>query len=527
MKKFFAWFLSAALCVSLCACSAPTSETSTANAETSKSEDLSNTLVYAGESESTINPLLNNHEELPDLIFSGLMKYDANGQPVPDLAESYDFDESTLTYTFHLRQDVLWHDGEPFDAEDVVFTYEALTRDKTLSSSITSNYEDILTIDSPDAYTVVFTLDQYSAAILDYFTMGILPEHLLRGEDLNTCAFNQAPIGTGRYRFVEWDSAGGMIKLERNTDYYGKVPNIERIIYRTVSDETAKATMLRSGEADLAWLNANYAHQFEGDEAYRSWDFSTADYRGVAMDMSSDFWAQNADSIGVLNYALDKQAIIDSVLNGQGEIAYSPIQLNPLGSNPDADLYPYDLQRFAQEMEALGWVMGSDGLYERNGQTFHFTVQTREYEEERVDIANLVSSMLRKAGVDMEVVLVTSFDWKAGYDGFLAGYATQFDPDMIYSQFVSNASGNTMHYSNAEVDRLLNEGRHTQSPDQRKEIYGQFEEVYAQAPGILLVAYLDGNYVGISGVDGLDTTRVLGHHSVGVMWNIEEWTINR
>ena len=97
MKKFFAWFLSAALCVSLCACSAPTSETSAANAETSKSEDLSNTLVYAGESESTINPLLNNHEELPDLIFSGLMKYDANGQPVPDLAESYDFDESTLT----------------------------------------------------------------------------------------------------------------------------------------------------------------------------------------------------------------------------------------------------------------------------------------------------------------------------------------------------------------------------------------------------------------------------------------------
>ena len=73
------------------------------------------------------------------------------------------------------------------------------------------------------------------------------------------------------------------------------------------------------------------------------------------------------------------------------------------------------------------------------------------------------------------------------------------------------------------MDRLLNEGRHTQSPDQRKEIYGQFEGVYAQAPGILLVAYLDGNYVGISGVDGLDTTCVLGHHSVGVMWNIEEW----
>lgn len=529
-KKYLAWLLAAALCLGLCACGSQATGEQTPDGTqsgTTETDNLSNTLVYAGESESTINPLLNNHEELPDLIFSGLMKYDANGQPVPELAERYEYNADTFTYTFYLRQDVTWHDGEPFDAEDVVFTYRALTEDETLSASITSNYEDITEISAPDAYTVVITLSQYNAAILDYFTMGILPEHLLEGENLNTTSFNQAPVGTGRYKFVSWDTAGGMITLEWNTDYYETVPNIERIVYRTVSDETTKATMLRSGEADLAWLNANYASQFEGDDAYNTWDFTTADYRGAAMDMSSDFWQANADSIGVLNYALDKQAIIDGVLNGQGVAAYSPIQLNPLGSNTDADIYPYDLERFVQEMEALGWTMGSDGIYERNGQKFHFTIQTREYEEERVDIANIMSSMLRQAGVDMEVVLVTSFDWEAGYDGFLAGYATQFDPDMIYSQFVTGASGNTMHYSNAEVDRLLAEGRHTEDPEARREIYGEFEEVYAQSPGILLVAYLDGNYVGVFGLEGLDTTRVLGHHSVGVMWNIEEWTITR
>ena len=80
------------------------------------------TLVYAGESESTINPLLNNHDELPDLIFSGLMKYDANGKPVEDLAESYTFDKATNTYTFKLRDGVKWHDGEDFNAEDVLYT---------------------------------------------------------------------------------------------------------------------------------------------------------------------------------------------------------------------------------------------------------------------------------------------------------------------------------------------------------------------------------------------------------------------
>lgn len=368
------------------------------------------TLVYAGESESTINPLLNNHDELPDLIFSGLMKYDANGKPVEDLAESYTFDKDTNTYTFKLRDGVKWHDGEDFNAEDVVYTYKELTEDETLGASITSNYQDITSIEAPDDQTVIFTLDQYDAAMLDYFTMGILPEHLLEGEDINTTSFNQNPVGTGRYKFEDWDATGGMITLKRNEDYYGKVPNIETVVYRTVSDETTKATMLQSGEADLAWLNSNYASQFKDKDGYNYWEFTTADYRGAAMDMSTDFWKENGDSIGVLNYALDKDSIIAGVLAGQGEPAYSPIQRNPLGTDKEANIYSYDLDTFAKKMEELGWKKGDDGIYERNGQKFHFTIQVRDYEEERVDIANVMSDMLKQAGVEMEVKLVTKFD---------------------------------------------------------------------------------------------------------------------
>lgn len=491
------------------------------------SPDLGNTLIYAGENETTINPVLTYHDELTDIIFSGLMKYDGNGKPVTDLAESYEYDEESLTYTFHLRQGVKWHDGEDFDAEDVVFTYRTLTEDETLSSSLTSDYEDIVQIASPDAYTVRIRLGQYNAAILGYFTIGILPQHLLEGEDMNTTPFNQSPVGTGRFRLAEWDMTGGMITLVRNENYYDKVPNIERVIYKTVAVESTKATMLESGEADLAWLNANYASAFRGREGYHTWDFATADYRGASMDMKSDFWSRNGDSIAVLNYALDKELIVNSVLNGQGETAYSPIQKNPLGSDPAADQYPYDLERFADEMERLGWEKGGDGIYERNGERFHFTIQTRDYEEERVDIANVMSAMLKQAGVEMEVVLVTRFDWSAGYDGFLYGFAAPFDPDMVYKQFVSGASDNTMSYSNEEADRLLAEGRHTADEEKRRQIYREFERVYAKNPGTLLVAYLDGNYVGSSAVDGLDVTRTLGHHAVGVMWNIEEWTVSR
>lgn len=529
-KTLAALLLALTVSFGLCACGGQSDSTDGAKTDIKTetgAEDLSDTLVYAGENESTINPVLSSHDEIVELVFSGLMKYDGNGIAVPDLAESCEYDEASCTYTFHLKNGVKWHDGEDFTAKDVVFTYQVLTEDETLTSSVTSNYEDITDITAPDDETVVITLDKYCANMPGYFTIGIIPQHLLEGEDMNTTSFNQHPVGTGRFKFVDWDMTGGMITFERNEDYYGKVPNIERVIYKTVAVESTKATMLESGEADLAWLNANYAEKFRGKDGYTNWDFKTADYRGASMNMASDFWKDNGDSIGVLNYALDKEAIVNSVLNGQGCIAYSPIQKNPLGTNPEADIYTYDLDQFAEKMKALGWEKGEDGIYVRNGQRFHFTIQTRDFEEERVDIANLMSAMLKQAGVEMEVVLVTKFDWNAGYDGFLAGFATPFDPDMAFGQFVTDGSDNTMHYSNAEVDRLLTEARHTEDPDERLAIYGEFEKVYAEQPGVLLVAYLDGNYVGTNALTGLDTTRVLGHHAVGVMWNIEEWTLNR
>ncbi|MCI1964805.1 MAG: ABC transporter substrate-binding protein [Oscillospiraceae bacterium] len=527
LKKGICLLLACVMVLSFAACGNNSSNESKPAATSGSADDLSNTLVYAGESESTINPLLNSHDELPDLIFSGLMKYDGNGKPVYDLAESSTYDDATYTYTFKLRKGIKWHDGTDFSADDVLYTYNVLTKDETLSSSITSNYEDIVSMTAPDQNTVVIKLSQYDAAMMDYFTVGILPKHLTEGQDINTMAFNQTPVGTGRYKFVKWDTAGGMIVLERNEDYYDKVPNIERVIYKTVSNESTKATMLQSGEADLAWLNSKYADSFRKNDSYKNIDFKTADYRGISMDFGTEFWQNNGDSIGVLNDAIDKEAIVKSVLDGHGVAAYSPIQLNRFGGNKSADIYSHDLQKFAEEMAKLGWVKGSDGIYERNGEKFHFTVQVRDYEEERVDIANLCASQLKAAGVDMEVKLVTKFDWDAGYNGFLSGYAAQFDPDMFYKNYVTGASDNTMQYSNTRVDELLTNGRHTKEENKRKEIYQEFETVYAEQPGVVLVAFLDGCYVSVKGLNGLDTTRVLGHHAVGVMWNIENWTLNK
>ena len=327
-------------------------------------------------------------------------------------------------------------------------------------------------------------------------------------------------------RFSE-TKTGALIVLERNTDYYGKVPSIERIVYKTVAVESTKALMLRSGEADMAWLNAKYARTFRGKDGFTTVDFTTADLRTVAMDFHTPFWQRNKDSIAVLNYAVDKQAIVDGVLAGQGFPAFSPIQTSPLGGNPAADVYPYDLKKFAAEMERLGWKKGPDGIYARNGERFSFTIQVRDYEEERVDIINVLSRQFKKAGVEMNIALVTRFDWKAGYNGYLAGFAAEFDPDGVFKSFVTGASDNNMAYSSPKVDELLREGRATEDPAKRKAAYQAFEVAYAAMPAQLPLVYLHGNYVSVAGLKGLDTTRVLGHHAVGVMWNIEDWTLQR
>lgn len=482
-------------------------------------------LVFAGEAESTINPVLTSHQELPNLIFSGLLKYNGHGEVVADLAQSFSFDEKNLCYTFKLRDNVTWHDNKPFSADDVVFTYQALMDEDAVISTITSNYLDLKEVKALDPQTVQISLKRPNAALLGYFTLGILPKHLLDGEDLNLTSFNQNPVGTGRYKFVSWDLGSNRILLERNEDYYGKVPKIKNIVYMTIADENAKSLALNTGDADLAWLNAKYASSFRGKSGFKNYDFKSADFRAISPDFKQEFWKENLDLVPILNLAIDKEALVNAVLAGHGTVAYSPIQFSPLGGNPKANLYPYNLQLFEQKMHDLGWEKGADGIYAKNGQRCSFSIQVREYEQERVDLANLCASMLNNAGVEMKVNLVTRFDFNQGYDAYLSGFAAQYDPDQFFTSLVTGMSDNTTSYSNPEVDRLMDVARHENDPKKRQDLYQEFEMAYAKAPAAILLTYLDGNYVSTDKVSGLNTEVLLGHHAVGVMWNIEDWEI--
>jgi peptide/nickel transport system substrate-binding protein len=195
-------------------------------------------------------------------------------------------------------------------------------------------------------------------------------------------------------------------------------------------------------------------------------------------------------------------------------------------NDPNVEHRDYNPELFAQKVEALGWKRGQDGIYERNGEKLSFSVDTREYEEERVDMAKIAASQFKEAGVDMQVHIVPKLNWKT-LEAFLIGDAAPFDPDNgTYDLFYTGASGNYTHYSNAAVDKYLQEARASYDPELRKEAYDQFQQAWASDPAFIMVAYLEGDYVSAKKVTGLSTARVLGHHAVGVMWNVEEWDIN-
>ena len=302
-------------------------------------------LTFASADYTSINSILNTHDELPDIIFSGLMKYNSKGEPVPDLTESYDFDQDSLTYTFHLRQGVKWHDGKDFTADDVKFTLDTLTSNKDLEASITDNYKEIASVEVADPLTVKVKLAKPNAAMLNYLTIGILPKHLLEGKDIMTDEFNRHPIGTGRYKFVSWDK-GQSIIVAKNDDYYGKKPNIDKIIFKIIPDENMKATQVKSGDIDIAWLNAQNAASFRGNDKFTVYDFKTADYRALAPNFTNAFWIKHKELISVLGYAIDKQAIVESILAGKGEVAYSPLQMNKDYINTDVEKRAFNLQTF-------------------------------------------------------------------------------------------------------------------------------------------------------------------------------------
>ena len=485
-------------------------------------EDGNDTLVYGSGDYTRINPAMDEHGEINILIFNGLTSHDGDNHVAPGLAESWEFDEESCTYTFHLAENVKWHDGEPFTADDVKFTIEAIM-DPENGSENAPNYEDVQEITVVDDHTVSFKLDAPNVAFLDYMTMAVLPKHLLEGEDMQTSDFFRHPVGTGPYKLESWEE-GQAITLVKNEDYFKGEPNIDTIVFKIVPDDNAKALQLKSGELDLALLTPKDAATFTEDEAYTCYDMKTSDYRGILFNFWNEYWQENRDLIPAVCYAMDRESIINAVLLGQGMPAYGPLQRN-IYNNEDVEHYDYDPEKAKAVLEDAGCEMGDDGYYYRNGEKVGFVISVGAGDQVRIDIAQIAAQQLQQIGMDVTVEIPAQVDW-GGQMAYLIGWGSPFDADdHTYKVFGTDKGANYSGYSNELVDQYLTEARQSDDPEVRKEAYDKFQVELAKDPAFAFICYIDANYVANADIQGIDPDTIMGHHGVGIFWNVADWTI--
>ena len=487
----------------------------------SQTQPSGSTLVYGSGDYDTINPIMNEHCEIKHLLFDGLVKRDGQGQLVGSLAQGWDYDAETLTYTFQLRPDVKWHDGEAFTASDVKFTIEAIM-DPANGSENYPNYIEISEIRVLSDTEIAFVLSEPNFAFLDYMTMSILPEHLLQGEDLWQSDYFRHPIGTGPYRLDSWD-AGQSIVLKKNDSYFAGAAKIDTVIFKIVTEDAARALQLKNGELDLAQVTPRDAEGFRDAEGLTLYDMANADYRGILYNFWNEYWQENADLIPAISYCIDRQAIVDAVLLGQGFPAYSPIQRNRYHYD-GAEHYDFDPEKAEAAFLAAGCERDGEGFWCRGGQRIGFTINATPGDQVRIDMAQIAAQQLRQAGLDVRAeVPAEGIDW-GNQECCIIGWGSPFDADdHTYKVFGTDMGANYSGYSNAMVDEALTLARQTGDDAQRAEYYKQFEISMSEAPAYTFLCYLDAMFVADSSIRGIDPNTVLGHHGVGIFWNITEW----
>jgi peptide/nickel transport system substrate-binding protein len=501
MRRVLPAALVVALVTAACSTTAPTGPGTADGADGSAGDDRDTDLVVALATEpDNLNPVLGFAPHGDGKIFEGLVSINADLQPVPDLAAALpEVSDDGLTYTFTLRDDVTFHDGEPLTSADVRFTYEAAL-DPDLETPVRADLEALESVETPDDRTVVFHLSEPYAPFVLRTTLGIVPEHLLAGEDLTTTPFNQDPVGTGPYELESW-RPGEQLVLTAYEDHRDGEPQVQRATFLFIEDDAARAARVAAGDVDAAVLPPALAARYSDDETWQVVRAETADFRAVVMPTKDNPVTSDPAIRLALSHALDRQAIIDGVLAGGGRPASSPIPPEHPAYEEQAEI-AFDPDAARQVLDDAGWAEGTDGVRAKDGRRAEFTLMYPAADSVRQSIALAVQAAAADIGIE---VTLEGLSWEAisprmRRDAVVFGTGAPYDPDLtLFNQFHSSQAyqgfSNPGGYANEEVDRLIEEGRRTLDPDARNEIYREVQRVLTEEQPWIFVAFLEHAYV--------------------------------
>ena len=397
---------------------------------------------------------------------------------------------------FSLRDDVRWHDGEPFTSRDVVFTYQAIM-DDARASPRKPDFLYVLRIETPDAHTVrVIYRRPYSPALSSWM-IGMLPAHILEGNPQEWWAenFNRNPVGTGPFRFDEWKT-NEYLRVTRNPDYFDAPgPWLDSMVFRVLPDQLSLRLAFETRQVDFWGVDPWAVGHFREDSRFDLFSAPASSYTYVGWNLRRPIF-QDEKVRQALAHAVNVPEMVKYILYGHGE--QSTGIFTPKMWFFDANIKPfdYDPEKARRLLAEAGWKPGKDGILEKDGQRFSFTLITNNGNEIRRDIATLVQDDLKKLGIEVKIelyewaVFLKNFINKGSFDAMVLGWALgpDYDQYQIWHSSQSNPEQlNVVNYKNPKVDGLLEEIRQEYNREKIIALAGDLQTtIYRDQPYLFL-----------------------------------------
>ncbi|CAN5662141.1 peptide-binding protein [soil metagenome] len=432
------------------------------------------------------NPLISQNDLL---MFSNLVRFDQQVQPIPQLATSWEISEDGLEYTFHLAEAATWHDGTPLTADDVVFTIlEALKPEVNFLMRFTLQVNGVDVIpEAIDAHTVKITLPSPSATFLAHlaapWVLQIAPKHLLEGENQDTAAFNTAPIGSGPFKFVE-QVDGDHTTFEKFEGYFEGTPILDEMIFRPIVDMQARLAAFQAGETDIDNREEDLIStaQFGEVEGATPYILETPYVQQFTVNCEDPLFT-DVKVRQAMAHALDRPAMVRTVIGDEAYAALSVMGPGHWAYDAAVPTYPYDVEKSKALLAEAGWV-DNGGTLEKDGVKFSFTNNAwRDFER---GYAPLIQQYLAEVGIEMNINAVPDYTTietirQDPTSQSLFYGSIDYEPGELHQYFHSSqftpTGLNVWHYANPEVDELLEQGLATTDQAARTDIYKQIQQI--------------------------------------------------
>lgn len=440
-----------------------------------------------------LNPITSNDASATTInlrIYETLLDRDFDTLKLkPMLAAAWTVSSDHLRYRFFLKKDVVWSDGVPFTADDVVYSFGIIKDPKVADAPLKVYYIDVKNVRKIDLYTVEFEYTRpYFLGLSICGEMPIVPKHLFNdGTDFNTHKYNRHPVGTGPYIFERWDT-GKKIVLVRNERFRGPKPAIRRVVYRLITEPNIALRMLKKGELDVMSLRAiQWVRQTGSDEFNRHFyklKYNLPTYSYIGWNARRDFFKDRAVRTA-MTLLVNRPAILEKLNYGLGEIVNGTFYINSAEYSRDIQPLPYDPMEAKKILYNAGWRDSDhDGILDKNGKKFSFTFTYSAGSKSAERVASILKEDMAKAGIEMNInrfewaVFVQKLDaheFDAVFLSWMLTYAD--DPYQLWHSSQIEKGSNFCAFSNPEADRIIVTAREEFRERERVGLYHRFNRI--------------------------------------------------